>query len=124
MEEEYYEYESNLWSVCGPYAGRLCRTCHRKTAANEPDFSVLNMQCSDESGENRLVKMYSKTETVMFDGTTYHFVEPMDPQHNPSLMTFSSAEGTLQFDMGKQGRIGLVQKTGGQQKAFTCQSVK
>lgn len=104
----------------GGCAGRATE----KPAANEPDFSVLNMQCSDESGENRLVRMYAKTETVMFDGTTYRFVEPTDPQHNPSLMKFSSAEGILEFDMGKQGYIALVQKTGGQQKAFKCQKVK
>lgn len=95
-----------------------------KPAANEPDFSVLNMQCSDESGENRLVRMYAKTATVLFDGTTYRFVEPTDPQHNLSLMKFSSAEGVLDFDMGKQGYIALEQRTGGQRKAFKCQSVK
>lgn len=95
-----------------------------KPASGEPDFSVLNMQCSDENGENRLVRMYSKTATVMFEGTTYRFVEPTDPQHNPSLMKFSSAEGILEFDMGKQGYIALVQKTGGQQKAFKCQREK
>ncbi|MGX5028121.1 hypothetical protein ACWKYF_14425 [Enterobacter asburiae] len=92
--------------------------------AGEPDLSALNMQCSDKSGENRLVRMYSKTETVMFDGTTYHFVEPTGPKHNPAQMTFSSAEGTLEFDMGKQGYIALVQKQGGKSQVFKCQTVK
>ncbi|WP_434131366.1 hypothetical protein [Enterobacter cloacae] len=114
-----------IYGLCAALTlGGCAERATGEPAANEPDFSVLNMQCSDESGENRLVKMYSKTETVMFDGTTYHFVESTDPKHNPSLMTFSSAEGTLEFDMGKQGHIALVQKAGGQQKAFTCQSVK
>ena len=114
-----------IYGLCVALAlGGCAERATGKRAANEPDVSVLNMQCSDESGEHRLVRMYSKTETVMFDGTMYHFVEPTEPKHDPSKMSFSSAEGTLDFDMGKEGYIALEQRTGGQQKAFKCQSVK
>ncbi|WP_421510656.1 hypothetical protein ACOQH0_14385 [Enterobacter sp. JS8-1] len=114
-----------IYGLCAALAlGGCAERATEKTAAIEPDFSVMNLQCSDESGENRLVRMYSKTETVMFDSTTYHFVEPTEPKHNPSQMMFSSAEGTLEFDMGKQGYIALAQKKGGKSQAFTCQNVK
>lgn len=114
-----------IYGLCAALAlGGCAERATEKNAAIEPDFSVMNMQCSDGSGEKRLVRMYSKTETVMFDGATYHFDEPTKPNHNPSQMTFSSVEGILDFDMGKQGYIALVQKTGGEPQTFKCQPVK
>ncbi|MHA6672023.1 hypothetical protein ACXX29_008440 [Enterobacter mori] len=95
------------------------------TSPSEADFSVLTLTCTDGSGANRQVNMYAKTETVMLDGKTYHFVEPTGEKHNPAQMTFSNdAEGQLQFDMGKPGYTSLLKVKGGQQQAFKCQTAK
>ncbi|RTN96679.1 hypothetical protein ACFC2F_22055 [Enterobacter sichuanensis] len=91
----------------------------------EPDFSALTMVCSDGSGTDRMAKMYTKSETVTFDGKTYRFVAPSGETMDTSKMTFRNEAGEqLQFDMSKLGYTPLLRIHAGQQQAFKCQNTQ
>lgn len=91
----------------------------------EPDFSALTMVCSDGSGIDRIAKMYTKSETVTFDGKTYRFEVPSGGTMDTSQMTFRNDAGEqLRFDMGKPGYTSLVRIHAGQQQAFKCQNAQ
>ena len=109
----------------GGCAERSATTATPAPASPEPDFSVLTMDCRDDSGTSRTAKMNTTSETVTFDGKTYRFEVPSGGTMDTSRMMFRNDSGEqLQFDMSKPGYTPLLRIHAGQQQAFKCQNVQ
>lgn len=106
-------------------AERSATTAAPAPASPEADFSVLTMDCRDDSGTSRTAKMNTTSETVTFDGKTYRFEVPSGGTMDTSRMTFRNDAGEqLQFDMSKPGYTLLLRIRAGQQQAFRCQNAQ